>query len=164
MTVRMNWSAQLKCRTVDVHFRRYLFSGSEKKQFALAYSGLLAHVPYRIESRLLAAKTVENFYIYCCGCVGVLKQIIEKSIDELPVNEALTYDLLMSCAPSPIVLREMAEEIEYGEEFFDDNCLDDVSQLLGLGSNKNKKIATISKPKKTKTKPGMRKPERDAVL
>tara|TARA_Y100000589_G_scaffold309376_1_gene326799 strand:+ start:3000 stop:4124 length:1125 start_codon:yes stop_codon:yes gene_type:complete len=160
----MNWSAQLKRRTVDVHFRRYLFSGSEKKQFALAYSGLLAHVPYRIESRLLAAKTVENFYIYCCGCVGVLKQIIEKSIDELPVNEALTYDLLMSCAPSPIVLREMAEEIEYGEEFFDDNCLDDVSQLLGLGSNKNKKIATISKPKKTKTKPGMRKPERDAVL
>lgn len=159
----MNWSAQLKRRTEDVHFRRYLFDGPEKKQFALAYSGLLAHVPYQIESKLLDVKSVETFYIRCCGCVGVLKQIIEKSIDELPVDDALTFDRLMSSAPSPVVLREMAEEIEYGEDFFDENCLDEVSQLLGLGSDKPKKSTSKSKSKNPKTKPGVRKPERDPV-
>lgn len=159
----MNWSAQLKRRTQDVHFRRYLFDGADRKNFALAYSGLLAHVPYPIESKLLDPKSVETFYIYSCGCIGVLKQIIEKSIDELPVDEALTFDLLMLSAPSPIVLREMAEEIEYGEGFFDENCLQEVSELLGLGPKKIIKNDVASKSKKVKAKPGVRKPERDLV-
>ncbi len=160
----MNWNAQLKRRTEEVHFRRYLWKGKDKKDFARTYSGLLSHVPYKMDKGLFESNFIQKMYIYCCGCIGVLKQIIEKSIDELPEDDSLTVKRLLSTVPNTNTLLEMAEEIEYGEDFFTDKGLDAIGKLLGVGTSKKKRAKEPEEKKSAKNqRPGTRKPERDLV-
>ena len=161
----MNWSGQLMRRTVNIHFGRYQWGGKEeRKRFAEIFSGLLAHVPFELDVDLLKANVVELMYQHCCGCVGVLKQNIDRALTQLDEDNVLESEGLLQASIGIKELKRMAQEIREGESFFEDEDDEDLGILLGMQSASAAKASTVdSKAKKSSKRPGTRKPVRDKV-
>ncbi len=159
-------SAQLSRRILTVEFPSYsLKSVNEKKQFESAYVGLLAHMPVELESEI--ANAVEDVFIGCCGCVGILKEWLNRALVlALSSDQAVSLDILKSTRLKGNQLKSIAEEIREGKAFFQEPEDNDIAVLLDVRGRDRGIDAKDKLEKKTgiKRQPGVRKPVRDAVL
>ena len=165
------WSGQLARRTENVHFNRYDWSSNcGKNDFLSSYMGLLAHVPYGFDESVFTLESAEQLYMRSCGCIGLLKQIVERAIEGKPKSFVVTLNGLLENSPSNNELLQMAREIREGEEFFVEETSDEIRDLLGMVAKTKTKKSVKVKPSersdisKMKSKPGTRKPARDMVI
>lgn len=158
-----SWTGEVSRRQTQLHFPRYILKkGSKDDPFIQAYSGLLSHVPYQLSQSLLSDKTIELAYIYSCGCIGTLKEMIQRSLTNISAEENLKFklspDFLFKSRLENNQLFSIASEINCGEKFYEDKSLKDVKEMLGLIKHKES-----HNTKKGNQKPGVRNPHRDTV-
>lgn len=159
-------SAQLARRTKLIEFPPYNATESASwKNFVSAYMGLLAHIPMQLDKTL--SKEVNAIFIGACGCVGILKDWCQRAMTRALKNkdEVLGFEHFKETRLSANDLRNIAEEIKEGRALFAEPDDDEVIELLGgFGGARVRREQEVSNDKtKNKTKPGKRKPGRDAV-
>lgn len=153
-------------RSRSIHFQRYRWQvPAEQKAFVDAYSGLLSHVPYELDKSLLSdMNEIEEVYANCCGCIGILKGLIEKAIFNLEKGDVLTPELLSSDFYNSDELMTLAKEIEIGEKYFkSDSSIEQVKQKLGMRGQSSKTAKTKGAKAGRKYRVGERKPVKDKV-
>lgn len=159
-------SAQLSRRILTVEFPAYsLGSFNELKPFQSAYMGLLAHMPIQFSKEVAAA--VEEVFIGCCGCVGILKEWLNRAlVMALGSDIHVSLELLRTTRLKGNQLKSIAEEIREGKAFFEEPDDNDIAILLGLRKGGASSAAEPRSPvgKSGNRKPGERKPVRDVVL
>lgn len=158
----ITWSGQLARRTKKIHFRRYEWE-HEQEKFASAYLGLLSHIPHELDDGLFSHAAVEYVYKVSCGCVGILKQLLERGLDRNQFDHPLSLSDLKAEAMGLPDLIQIAREINEGEKYFIGGTQGELDGLLGI--RKNRIANSCSKPEiaKVKPKPGQRSPKRDKV-
>ena len=157
----ITWSGQLSRRTENIHFHRSDWSEPDQKSdFIAAYGGLLAHIPFEISSDLISEKAVFKVYQLCCGCIGILKQTIEKALANKADQSCVNLDCLVESSLSTNELIQIAREINEREAFFENDDVSELNALLGIGSVNKKQT---NKKKKGALRVGQRKPARDPV-
>ena len=161
----MDYSGPLNRRVADVHFPNYAWGDSnEQRAFISAYSGLLAHVPFELEDNLLDESCVQWAYLASCGCIGILRDLIYSAVNKLPRDGVLTVSNLKQNQKNSRKLRQIAEEIAEGREYFESGGeLEALEGLLGVSGQSN--VAKHQKPKSrtAQRRPGQRNPKRDPV-
>ncbi|GAA6169616.1 TniB family NTP-binding protein [Sessilibacter corallicola] len=157
------WSGQLSRRTENIHFHRYdWMDKKDRMDFMKAYNGLLSHIPFEISNDLVTDSAILKIYHMCCGCFGILKQTIEKSLDKHRTPRVLTLDDINASALSRKERIQIAREIQEGEEFFEDGSDEELDLLLGIKKEKSLSKGANTLPK-SKTRVGSRNPKRDKV-
>lgn len=159
-----NWTGEVSRRQTQLHFPRYtLDMSSENDPFVRAFSGLLSHIPYQLNERLLSEKSIESAYIYSCGCIGTLKEMIQRALTKIKESENHSFkvspEFLFESRLENNQLFAIAAEISCGEKFYEQKSLTDVRKMLGLIDHNKTKKSDDGK----RTKPGERKPSRDLV-
>lgn len=159
-----SWTGEVSRRQTQLHFPRYtLNNGSKGNPFVSAFSGLLSHIPYQLTENLLSEKSIELAYIYSCGCIGTLKEMIQRALTKISESEnqrfKISPEFLFSSRLENNQLYAIASEINFGEKFYEDKSLKDVRKMLGLIDHSKAEKSEDGK----KTKPGERKPSRDLV-
>lgn len=156
------WSGQLARRTKKIHFRRYGWE-HEQEKFASAYTGLLSHIPHELDDGLFSHAAVEYVYKVSCGCVGILKQLLERGLDRNQFDEPLSLSDLMAEAMGLPDLIQIAREINEGEKYFLSGTQGELEGLLGIRKNRYADSDSAPEVAKVKPKPGQRSPKRDRV-
>lgn len=158
----ITWSGALARRTKKIHFRRYGWE-HEEKAFASAYIGLLSHIPHELDDGLFTHQAVKYVYKVSCGCVGILKQLLERALDRNQFDHPLSLSDFQAEAMGLPDLIQIAREINEGEKYFLSGTQGELEGLLGI--RKNRYMDSDSKPEvaKVKPKPGQRSPARDKV-
>lgn len=159
-------SAQLSRRILTIEFPSYVFdAASDLKQFQAAYIGLLAHMPVQLNQDVVSA--VEDVFLGCCGCVGILKEWLNRALvmalgKDTPVSMAILRQTRLKGSQ----LKSIAQEISEGKVFFEEPDDRDIAILLGLegGTIAAKGVQNLPGAKSSNSRPGERKPVRDAVL
>ncbi|MEH6588079.1 MAG: hypothetical protein V7720_16080 [Halioglobus sp.] len=133
-------------------------------EFISAYSGLLSHVPFELDSKLLdEQKNIEDVYLASCGCIGILRDLISDALSGLAENQELKAGHILSNAMHPSELMGVWREIAEGREFFDKRGeFDEVREYLGINSNQ-KGTNKSANEKKSRRRPGERNPKRDPI-
>lgn len=158
----IEWSAQLIRRTLSIHFQHYDFSiDDERNIFFDSLNGLLAHVPYELDEEII--DFVDDLYFGSCGCIGILKQWIERAFKSCLENKSdkLKYENFRTTRLSNSDLRCIAEEIRAGKGYFKEPEESEVKRLLGMTEDKSKKPIQVKTSERRK--PGVRKPNRDPL-
>ncbi|MEX0608653.1 MAG: TniB family NTP-binding protein [Balneolaceae bacterium] len=152
---KIQWNGQLARRTDKIHFHRYKLETEENRyQFLLAYSGLLSHVCFDLDKNLLFENNITDVYMRCLGCIGILKQMIEKSIAELTIDQTLSHEMIVKNSLDVQEIKQIYGEIEDGEAEFAQSDISEVAKLMGLST---------AKVRKRSVRPGKMKPTRDPV-
>jgi len=116
LTMR-NLSGQLSRRNQDIHFSRYTADCQEDVE---AFLNILLtfqrHLPLQEEPDLLSQW--EYLYERCLGCIGILKEWLNRAFSDALEEEAvtLTYKHLQQRALSITQCKKMLQEIEEGEQ------------------------------------------------
>lgn len=160
---KISLNGRMGRRRRNIHYTNYDLSTSTKQKkadpdeyqsFFEAYSGLLAHVPFELHEDLLSDENVDEVYIRCAGCIGILKEMIERALDSMSKNQLLTPKMLFEHSIDADDIETIWDEITLGRMNFERNTFDDIRKQLGKGKKKTKK-------KKTNSRPGVRNPKRD---
>ncbi|WP_127556700.1 TniB family NTP-binding protein [Saccharospirillum alexandrii] len=152
---KIQWNGQLARRAEKIHFHRYkLDTESNQKAFLTAYSGLLSHVCFDLDEALLNSENIAEIYVRCLGCIGILKQMIEKALADLSTDDTLTHSKIILNSLDARELRQIYHEIEEGEVEFSQTDYTEIASLMGLPTKK---------AKKRKGRPGVLKPVRDPI-
>jgi len=156
-------SAQLSRRTIMLEFPGYSVEiQTEFQQFLSAYSGLLAHMPVEISQEV--ATFARDAYVGCCGCIGVLKEWLNRALREaLKQGVALSVQHLRGTRLKGSQLKPIAEEIREGRVFFLEPEDSEIMALLGGVELMQPEKSESTKANTQKPKPGVRNPKRDEV-
>lgn len=159
---QLSWNGPLSRRVKKIHFRRYQWnSRNDQEDFAASYMGLLSHIPHELDKELFEFSTVKYLYKVSCGCVGILKQLLEKAFDRNQCQCALKLSDLKAEALSVKDLVQIATEIVEGEAFFKKEPISKLEHLLGVKVVTSKIKQSTKKASARNSKPGKRKPVRD---
>lgn len=158
-------SAQIARRSLNIEFSSYMYDcDSEITQFQSAFMGLLAHIPIQLSSDV--GSSVEEVFIGCCGCIGVLKEWLNRAlVIALEDDSQLSMKHLRKTRLKGNQLIPIAQEIKEGKAFFEEPDDDDIALLLGLRGGVDGSVKpNPSGGKPGNRRPGERKPVRDIVL
>lgn len=159
-------SAQLSRRILTVEFPAYVFEApNDLKQFQSAYMGLLAHIPAEMNQDIVSS--VEQVFLGCCGCVGILKEWLNRAlVMALNKSKPVSLEILRNTRLKGSQLKSIAQEISEGKVFFEEPDDRDIAVLLGLRGGD---VDAVEKPSPSGVRPGNRRPGernpvRDAVI
>jgi len=159
-----NLSEQLSRRNQDIHFSRYR---ADCKEDVEAFLNILLtfqrHLPLQEEPDLLSQW--EYLYERCLGCIGILKEWLNRAFSDALEEEAatLTCKHLQQRALSITQCKKMLQEIEEGEKALQETAEDcnklrdrlNLNQGEPTGSDTSEKgtrKANSSPPKKGKSR------------
>ncbi|WP_422448537.1 MULTISPECIES: hypothetical protein [unclassified Endozoicomonas] len=100
---------------------------------------------------------LEDLFVGSCGCVGILKQWMERALNRA-LNDNRDYVSWKDFEVErlePIALKRIAKDIRAGEALINSVSMDEVWSILMGEPEKESKSGS--------TKPGERKPGRDKV-
>jgi hypothetical protein len=168
-----NFHAQLARRTRILHFERYSESDLKKgnpygKSFADALYSLLRALPVPWDHEL--PKYSDYFLMYSVGCIGILKNWLERSlVDALESNQPVNRDLIEKNKFRHKDLKRIIDEARIGEELLLDISADEFARNFSfirrpsLASPERQQTQPEAKPPRPRRKPGVRGPSRDKV-
>lgn len=172
----LNRSGQLSRRGLDVHFPRYKAQKKEeKKQFITILKAFRKHSPLKWDDEIL--KDVDYLYAFSAGCVGILKEWIDRAHMEALEAEAetMTLEHLKEKQINIEKMNVITEEMVDGERLLEPKTgdLQKLQELLGLKVKSNDiqvaddyellpaKPSAIPKPKRRNV--GIRNAKRDPI-
>lgn len=167
-----NLSAQLSRRSRKIHFSRYHTSNDEDRAAFKSIVLTFQHYLPLVDTPDLV-KDWAYLYEGCLGCVGVLKDWLNRALGEAlqEEREILTHAHLEKCAEPTREWVSMAQELEEGEKRLNYEIeKEQHSELRAflMGANqtqteRNQHPLESTLPKSRKGYVGQRKPERDKV-
>ena len=163
----LNMSAQLSRRTFDIHFMRYQsINEKDMSDYKNIIRQFQWHLPLEEEPDLV--KETEFIYERTIGCVGILKNWLERCLAEAVHNNMKTIDrkLLEKHAFSKNKISAIALEVVNGEEEFlkvDNEAMNALNKALGLGKSGIDDNSTKKQGTNVKRRVGQRNPIRDKV-
>lgn len=172
----LNRSGQLSRRGRDVHFPRYkAIEEKEKKQFISIVKAFKNNSPLGWGDEIL--KATEYLYTYSAGCIGILKEWIDRAHMEALENDAKSLSLmhLEITALSIEQLKKITEELINGETLLEpvEGDLQWIQEQLGVKAKsvssqktENSKLLpaqTIPNSKYKRKQVGIRNPKRDEI-
>ncbi len=167
-------SAQLIRRSQVIHLPRYAWNDRDDAQaFRTALLSFQRHMPFPVEPDLVSHTS--HFYLKSAGCVGILKEWLDKAAEHgLRQNlETIDYGYIEGFAHSNKSIRRIYEEALYGERKLLDISVDELRSYV-----ENETLSQKRSPEKAKSggagrqavqaakkkhKPGQRHPVRDPV-
>jgi hypothetical protein len=165
-------SAQLSRRSCKIHFSRYRVDSDEDRT---AFKSVLLTFQRYLPLAEAPDLVKEWAYLYegCLGCVGVLKDWLNRALGEAlrAEGEMLTRAHLEKCAEPTREWISMAQELEEGEkrlsrEIGEERQGELRTFLMGASQapiERNKRHPKSTQPKSRQGYVGQRKPERDKV-
>jgi len=168
-----NFHGQLARRTRILHFERYSEADMVKGNpygvsFRDALYSLLHAFPVQWDRDFL--KRRDYFLMYSVGCIGILKNWLERSlVDALDLNQPVDADLIEKNRFKKKDLRLILDEAKSGEEQLIDISEDEFARNFSFMRRPSLTLPTgqpspsESKPTRSRQKPGVRGPSRDKV-
>ncbi|MGH1142230.1 AAA family ATPase [Bacillus pseudomycoides] len=159
-----NLSAQLSRRTISIQFPRYRASNLEDYRTFLSIIHMLQkELPLEEEPNLL--EHADFIYERTLGCIGILKDWLTRCLGDAIYNrrKTITKEMLYTYAMPVNVLKMLIEEIEQGEDLFEENEQDRIDLLYKIGLRARDKERNVKKDATQKSDVGRRKPKRDPV-
>jgi len=167
-----NLNGQLSRRSIDVHFPRYRAeSAPDRKAFMSVLNSFAQQLPIPDPPDL--ANNWEFLYERSIGCVGVLKQWLVRALSVAlrTGDSTLSRRNLESQAPSVAQADKIVSEASEGEmRLMDSNeAASRLREQLGLASHTHRQARDDAKQsaqtvgRRNSSRPGQRRPERDAV-
>jgi hypothetical protein len=168
-----NFHGQLARRTRILHFERYSEADMAKGNpygisFRDALYSLLHTLPVQWDRDFL--KHSDYFLMYSVGCIGILKNWLERSlVDAVHLNKSVDADLIEKNRFKQKDLRLILDEAKSGEEQLVDISDDEFArnfsfvQRPSLALPAGQPSPSPSKPARSRQKPGVRGPSRDKV-
>lgn len=151
LTMR-NLSGQLSRRNQDIHFSRYRADCQEDVQaFFKVLLTFQRHLSLQEEPDLLSQW--EYLYERCLGCIGILKEWLNRAFSDALEEEAatLTYRHLQQRALSITQCKKMIQEIEEGEKALQETVEDGNKLRDRLKLNQEELEGADASEKKTGT-------------
>ena len=167
LVATLELNGQLSRRATTLHFPRYDANNPEHLlSFVASLNEFQNHLPLAVTPDLMRHK--KEIYAYSCGCIGILKNWLERALSAALDTDAktITFADLKARSLKASQCRAIAAEIDKGEALFkslDDGEVD-LFELLGLNSDEAA-AQTDAAPKTSpsKRRAFVRSPERDAV-
>ncbi|HDR6309114.1 TPA: AAA family ATPase [Bacillus cereus] len=159
-----NLSAQLSRRTISIQFPRYRASNLEDYRTFLSIIHMLQkELPLEEEPNLL--EHADFIYERTLGCIGILKDWLTRCLGDAIYNrrKTITKEMLYTYAMPVNALKMLIEEIEQGEDLFEENEQDRIDLLYKIGLRARDKERSVKKDATQKSGVGRRKPKRDPV-
>ncbi|WP_406895390.1 AAA family ATPase [Bacillus cereus] len=159
-----NLSAQLSRRTISIQFPRYRASDLEDYRTFLSIIHMLQkELPLEEEPNLL--EHADFIYERTLGCIGILKDWLTRCLGDAIYNrrKTITKEMLYTYAMPVNALKMLIEEIEQGEDLFEENEQDRLDLLYKIGLKAGEKEKSAKKDATQKSGVGRRKPKRDPV-
>ncbi|EOO13473.1 MULTISPECIES: ATP-binding protein [Bacillus cereus group] len=159
-----NLSAQLSRRTISIQFPRYRASDLEDYRTFLSIIHMLQkELPLEEEPNLL--EHADFIYERTLGCIGILKDWLTRCLGDAIYNrrKTITKEMLYTYAMPVNALKMLIEEIEQGEDLFEENEQDRLDLLYKIGLKAREKEKSAKKDATQKSGVGRRKPKRDPV-
>ncbi|CAB3728647.1 hypothetical protein R8871_05515 [Paraburkholderia graminis C4D1M] len=168
-----NFHGQLARRTRILHFERYseadLVKGNPYgNSFRSALYSLLHALPVQWDRDFL--KHSDYFLMYSVGCIGILKNWLERSlVDAVDLNKPVDAALIEKNRFKQKDLRLILDEAKSGEEQLADISDDEFARNFSFAQRPSLALPTDqpspsqSKPARSRQKPGVRGPSRDKV-
>ncbi|MFJ8530592.1 AAA family ATPase [Bacillus sp. NPDC094106] len=159
-----NLSAQLSRRTISIQFPRYRASNLEDYRTFLSIIHMLQkELPLEEEPNLL--EHADFIYERTLGCIGILKDWLTRCLGDAIYNrrKTITKEMLYTYAMPVNALKMLIEEIEQGEDLFEENEQDRLDLLYKIGLKAREKEKSAKKDATQKSGVGRRKPQRDPV-
>ncbi|GMB78767.1 MULTISPECIES: ATP-binding protein [Bacillus cereus group] len=159
-----NLSAQLSRRTISIQFPRYRASNLEDyRNFLSIIHMLQKELPLEEEPNLL--EHADFIYERTLGCIGILKDWLTRCLGDAIYNrrKTITKEMLYTYAMPVNALKMLIEEIEQGEDLFEENEQDRIDLLYKIGLKAREKEKSAKKDATQKSGVGRRKPKRDPV-
>ncbi|WP_242479860.1 TniB family NTP-binding protein [Bacillus cereus group sp. N21] len=159
-----NLSAQLSRRTISIQFPRYRASNLEDYRTFLSVIHMLQKkLPLEEEPNLL--EHADFIYERTLGCIGILKDWLTRCLGDAIYNgkKTITKEMLYTYAMPVNALKMLIEEIEQGEDLFEENEQDKLDLLYKIGLKAREKEKITKKDATQKSGVGRRKPKRDPV-
>ncbi|AJG78556.1 AAA family ATPase [Bacillus thuringiensis] len=159
-----NLSAQLSRRTISIQFPRYRASDLEDYRTFLSIIHMLQkELPLEEEPNLL--EHADFIYERTLGCIGILKDWLTRCLGDAIYNrrKTITKEMLYTYAMPVNALKMLIEEIEQGEDLFEENEQDRIDLLYKIGLRARDKERNVKKDATQKSDVGRRKPKRDPV-
>ncbi|EJV52233.1 ATPase [Bacillus toyonensis] len=159
-----NLSAQLSRRTISIQFPRYRASNLEDYRTFLSIIHMLQkELPLEEEPNLL--EHADFIYERTLGCIGILKDWLTRCLGDAIYNrrKTITKEILYTYAMPVNALKMLIEEIEQGEDLFEENEQDRLDLLYKIGLKAREKEKSAKKDATQKSGVGRRKPKRDPV-
>ena len=168
-----NFHGQLARRTRILHFERYSEADMVKGNpygvsFRDALYSLLHALPVLWDRDFL--KRRDYFLMYSVGCIGILKNWLERSlVDALDLNQPVDADLIEKNRFKKKDLRLILDEAKSGEEQLIDISEDEFARNFSFMQRPSLTLPTgqpspsESRPTRSRQKPGVRGPSRDKV-
>jgi len=168
-----NFHGQLARRTRILHFERYSEADAVKGNpygisFRNALYSLLHALPVKWDRDFL--KHSDYFLMYSVGCIGILKNWLERSlVDAVDMNKPVDAALIEKNRFKQKDLRLILDEAKSGEEQLADISDDEFArnfsfiQRPSLTLSTGRPATSESKPTRSRQKPGVRGPSRDKV-
>ncbi|PTC13413.1 ATP-binding protein [Bacillus wiedmannii] len=159
-----NLSAQLSRRTISIQFPRYRASNLEDYRTFLSIIHMLQkELPLEEEPNLL--EHADFIYERTLGCIGILKDWLTRCLGDAIYNrrKTITKEMLYTYAMPVNALKMLIEEIEQGEDLFEENEQDRLDLLYKIGLKAREKEKSAKKDATRKSGVGRRKPKRDPV-
>jgi hypothetical protein len=116
VVANLELNGQLSRRATTLHFPRYdANKANDFLHFVSTLNEFQNHLPLAVTPDLLRNK--KEIYAYCCGCVGILKNWLERALSRALESGAktLTFADLQSVSLSSRQCRTIAGEITKGE-------------------------------------------------
>jgi energy-coupling factor transporter ATP-binding protein EcfA2 len=162
-----NLSGQLGRRTQEVHFPRYRIEDADDwAGFRSVINTLARQLP--VDGEVLLGRA-EDLYARSAGCVGTLKQWLSRAfVAALDDKTDITWEHVERTALPVATVRQMAQEIGFGEDAFFETAHDvaELRELLGMSSKKKgkpPKAPTKARPSLRPSRVGRRAPGHDPV-
>lgn len=168
----INLDGQLSSRVLEIHFPRYDYRKKEdKKQFRSAVYSLQKVIPLEEEPNLIEHK--KYLYEYSIGCIGLLKQWLERCLTDAlnSGDKTITLEHLRRNALSIKKIRTLINEAYFGEQQFLEReeeqkevktfLFGTKEEIEGITKDENENQNKNNNTKRLK--PGQRKPHRDQV-
>jgi hypothetical protein len=168
-----NFHGQLARRTRILHFERYSEADLVKdnpygNSFRSALYSLLHALPVQWDQDFL--KHSDYFLMYSVGCIGILKNWLERSLaDAVDLNKPVDAALIEKNRFKQKDLRLILDEAKSGEEQLVDISDDEFARNFSFAQRPSLALPTDqrspsqSRPARSRQKPGVRGPSRDKV-
>lgn len=141
-----NLSAQLSRRTISIQFPRYRASNLEDYRTFLSIIHMLQkELPLEEEPNLL--EHADFIYERTLGCIGILKDWLTRCLGDAIYNrrKTITKEMLYTYAMPVNALKMLIEEIEQGEDLFEENEQDRIDLLYKIGLRARDKERNVKK-------------------
>lgn len=156
-------SSELSRRILEVGFSSYSLQKDEDiRAFEESFLGLLAHAPCEIDPSLI--DFVESAFLGSCGCVGILKQWMERALRHAlgQPRQMLTEACFKNTRLPGSQLKKIAEDIREGVALFTNPSDEELWDAL-LGNEPTVVARCEPSTKPSARRPGQRNPVRDKV-